>query len=95
MDNKCKVVYSGSEYELKLLLTEGFPIDRLDSNGRTMLMWSCYDDKYIKMTRTLVENGANTSILDNSGKSPLDIALENSSRKTVDYLTHIQKAKQR
>ncbi|KAG0131233.1 ankyrin repeat-containing domain protein [Tuber indicum] len=73
--------------KLQQCLNDGVDVDVQDSEGCTMLFFTC-GFEYEEASKVLLEAGADPNIKDNYGRSPLDLAIKDSVRLLL--LKHIK-----
>lgn len=60
---------------LRLLLDDGrVPVDARDTEGKTALYWACFQGHTDRARLLLVEGGADHTIADNDGLTPMAVA---------------------
>jgi len=61
------------------------PVDKIDKNGKTPLMWGA-ESNSVDTVNLLLERGADKSIKDNTGKTAYDYATEEGNREVAELL---------
>lgn len=72
-------------WAITVALERGEPVNRLDLQGRTTLMWAAQNG-HVEIARRLLEQGVDVHATDWWGRSALSMALENGHREIVTLL---------
>ncbi|KAJ3251392.1 palmitoyltransferase akr1 [Chytriomyces hyalinus] len=85
--------YQGnSEESMKVLISQGAVLDRVDSTGMTALHWAVVSN-HMKFAKILIEAGAMVDVKDPQGKTPGDWAKERGSYPTYEAAVRAKEGK--
>jgi len=82
-------MYASAEF-LSGLIADGAPVNALDDEGMSALMYACRDGDDDSALRILLDAGADTSPVDEYGKTAEDYAADNWSLEGSDQLERLQ-----